>query len=86
MGRKLGIEFAVHDYDAKGKDVVLTDTAIPEIRPGWVLVKVQAFGLNHSEQILPDGSTFFSIKSTLSKILGLNVPVIPTEIFFSILT
>ena len=32
------------------------------------------------------GSTFFSIKSTLSKILGLNVPVIPTEIFFSILT
>lgn len=31
------------------------------------------------------GSTFFSIKSTLSKILGLNVPVIPTEIFFSLL-
>ena len=32
------------------------------------------------------GNTFFSIKSTLSKILGLNVPVIPTYIFFSILT
>lgn len=32
------------------------------------------------------GNTFFSIKSTLSKILGLNVPVIPTDIFFSILT
>ena len=40
------------DKPTQGKDVVLTDTAIPEIRPGWVLVKVQAFGLNHSEQIL----------------------------------
>jgi NADPH:quinone reductase-like Zn-dependent oxidoreductase len=34
------------------KDVTLTDVAIPEVRPGWVLVKVKAFGMNHSEQIL----------------------------------
>ena len=30
----------------------LEETRIPETRPGWVLVKVKAFGLNHSEQIL----------------------------------
>ncbi|MGI6546189.1 MAG: alcohol dehydrogenase catalytic domain-containing protein [Fastidiosipilaceae bacterium] len=28
------------------------ETEIPRARPGWVLVKVKAFGMNHSEQIL----------------------------------
>lgn len=32
--------------------VVLSEVRIPEIRPGWVLVKVKAFGMNHSEKIL----------------------------------
>ena len=32
--------------------VRLTQVPVPEVRPGWVLVKVKAFGLNHSEQIL----------------------------------
>ena len=32
--------------------VVLTETEVPKVRPGWVLVKVKAFGMNHSEQIL----------------------------------
>ena len=32
--------------------VRLTEVPIPQARPGWVLVKVKAFGLNHSEQIL----------------------------------
>lgn len=36
----------------EGKDIVLTECPIPEVKPGWVLVKVKAFGLNHSEQIL----------------------------------
>ena len=36
----------------QGKDVVLSETPVPEVRPGWVLVKVCAFGMNHSEQIL----------------------------------
>ena len=36
----------------KGEDVVLTDIAVPEAGPGWVLVKVKAFGMNHSEAIL----------------------------------
>jgi NADPH:quinone reductase-like Zn-dependent oxidoreductase len=34
------------------KDIVLSEVAIPKVRPGWVLVKIKAFGMNHSEQIL----------------------------------
>ena len=36
----------------EGKDIVLSDVSIPEVRAGWVLVKVKAFGLNHSEKLL----------------------------------
>ena len=36
----------------KGEDVLLTDIAIPEVKPGWLLVKIKAFGMNHSEAIL----------------------------------
>ncbi len=34
------------------ENVVLSDVCVPEARPGWVLVRVKAFGLNHSEQLL----------------------------------
>ena len=34
------------------KAVTLSEVEIPKVRPGWVLVKVKAFGMNHSEQIL----------------------------------
>jgi NADPH:quinone reductase-like Zn-dependent oxidoreductase len=34
------------------KDIVLSEVEIPKVRPGWVLVKIRAFGMNHSEQIL----------------------------------
>ncbi|MBQ8490078.1 MAG: zinc-binding dehydrogenase [Pseudobutyrivibrio sp.] len=30
----------------------LVDVEVPKVIPGWVLVKIKAFGLNHSEQIL----------------------------------
>ncbi|CBL28620.1 alcohol dehydrogenase catalytic domain-containing protein [Fretibacterium fastidiosum] len=33
-------------------DIGLSEVPIPEVRPGWVLIKVRAFGMNHSEQIL----------------------------------
>ena len=36
----------------KGEDVVLSEISIPEVKPGWVLVRVKAFGMNHSEAIL----------------------------------
>jgi NADPH:quinone reductase-like Zn-dependent oxidoreductase len=34
------------------EEVRLTEVPIPTVQPGWVLVEVKAFGLNHSEQIL----------------------------------
>lgn len=34
------------------EQVRLEETEIPKVCPGWVLVKVKAFGMNHSEQIL----------------------------------
>ena len=40
------------DSVTEAEDIRLTETEIPEVRPGWVLVKVKGFGLNHSEQIL----------------------------------
>lgn len=36
----------------KAENVKLIDYPVPKIRPGWVLVKVKAFGMNYSEQIL----------------------------------
>lgn len=40
------------DRITEAKDIVLSDVPIPAVRPGWVLVKVRAFGLNHSEKLL----------------------------------
>lgn len=34
------------------KDIFLTEVPVPAVKSGWVLVKIRAFGLNHSEQIL----------------------------------
>ena len=34
------------------EQVKLTDVPVPTVKPGWVLVKVRAFGMNHSEQVL----------------------------------
>lgn len=36
----------------QAENVELTSYPVPQVRPGWVLVKVKAFGMNHSEQIL----------------------------------
>lgn len=36
----------------KAEDVLLIDFPIQKVRPGWVLVNVKAFGMNHSEQKL----------------------------------
>ncbi|MBR4217005.1 MAG: alcohol dehydrogenase catalytic domain-containing protein, partial [Candidatus Methanomethylophilaceae archaeon] len=40
------------DRITKGEDVALVDVPVPSASPGWVLVKVRAFGMNHSEKIL----------------------------------
>lgn len=39
----------------RAEDVRLTEVPVPESRPGWVLIRVKAFGMNHSEQILRNG-------------------------------
>lgn len=40
------------DKVTEAEKIVLREVPIPEVKPGWVLVKVRGFGLNHSEQIL----------------------------------
>lgn len=52
----------------EAKDVVLTECEIPKVQPGWVLVKIKAFGMNHSEQMLRQ----FEIASSYIK-----KPIIP---------
>ena len=34
------------------EEIELIETAIPTVKDGWVLIKVKAFGINHSEKIL----------------------------------
>ena len=34
------------------EDIILTDVPVPAVKSEWALVKIHAFGLNHSEQIL----------------------------------
>ncbi|MDE6338154.1 MAG: zinc-binding dehydrogenase [Muribaculaceae bacterium] len=36
----------------KAEEMTLTEIPVPEVRSGWVLIKVKAFGLNHSEVLL----------------------------------
>ena len=42
----------VLDKTTEARDIILPECPIPDARPGWVLVKVKAFGLNQSERIL----------------------------------
>lgn len=34
------------------ENIKLSEIPVPKVKSGWVLVKIKAFGLNHSEQIL----------------------------------
>lgn len=45
----------VLDKITEAKDITLTELPVPDVKPGWVLVKVRGFGMNHSEQILRHG-------------------------------
>jgi NADPH:quinone reductase and related Zn-dependent oxidoreductases len=36
----------------KAEELVLSEVPIPQVKPGWVLVRVRAFGINRSEIIL----------------------------------
>ena len=36
----------------KAEEMNLTDLPLPQVKPGWVLIEVKAFGINHSEVLL----------------------------------
>ena len=40
------------DRVTRGEDARLSDVPVPAVKPGWVLVKVEAFGLNNSERLV----------------------------------
>lgn len=42
----------VLEKPTKAEEVKISECPIPVVKPGWVLVRVKAFGMNHSEQIL----------------------------------
>ncbi len=40
------------DKVTTSSEAVLTDVLVPAVRPGWLRIRVEGFGLNHSEQVL----------------------------------
>lgn len=40
------------DSVTPAEDVRISEVGIPQVMPGWVLVRVRAFGMNHSESLL----------------------------------
>lgn len=42
----------VLERTCRAEELHVSEVPVPEVKPGWVLVKVKAFGLNHSELIL----------------------------------
>lgn len=42
----------VLDAPCKAEEMKISEVPVPEAVPGWVLVKVRAFGINHSEVLL----------------------------------
>lgn len=52
MKTEENMKAVVLDRITPAGEVALKEIPMPEIKPGWVLVRVMAFGMNHSEQIL----------------------------------
>jgi len=42
----------VLEKTCKATDLVVSNVPVPEVKPGWVLVRVKAFGINRSELIM----------------------------------
>lgn len=36
----------------KAGEMKISDIPVPDVKPGWVLIKIEAFGINHSEVLL----------------------------------
>ena len=52
------------------QDLIVSEIPIPEVRPGWVLIKVKAFGLNRSELMMREYEGDASYIS-LPRVLGI---------------
>ena len=55
------------DRITAGEEAHLTEIPVPAAKPGWVLVKVEAFGLNNAEKsvrLLEIGSPWIARKSS----------------------
>lgn len=39
-------------HSCKAEDLKISEIPVPKVRPGWVLVRIHAAGLNHSEALL----------------------------------
>ena len=60
---------AVVIHEAGGPDVLkVEDRPVPNVKPGWILVRVRAFGLNRSEMFTRLGQ---SPNVTFPRILGI---------------
>ena len=60
---------AIVIYEPGGPEKLLyTDRPVPEVRPGWSLVRVRGFGVNHSEVFTRQG---LSPSVTFPRILGI---------------
>ena len=61
---------AVVVHEPGGPDVLtLEDRPIPAVRPGWVLVRVRAFGLNRAELITRSGGSGDAV--TFPRVIGI---------------
>lgn len=58
----------VLDKPCKAEVLVVSEVPIPEVKPGWVLVKIRAFGINRSEIFTRQGDSP-SVK--LPRIIGI---------------
>jgi NADPH2:quinone reductase len=60
---------AVVIYEAGGPEkLIYTNVPLPQIKPGWSLVKIKSFGINHSEIFTRQG---LSPSVTFPRILGI---------------
>ncbi len=39
-------------HPCEAGEMILQEVEIPKVRPGWILIKIKAFGINHSEVLL----------------------------------
>lgn len=48
-GEASNMKAVIIERTCKAEEMLIKDVTIPEVKPGWVLVKVKAFGINRSE-------------------------------------